>query len=100
MTGSQIWLWTIPNKDPVSRVACKTLTTTNKVVLAGETRGPKIEKDELISKVRNCIKDIGYDQKVSVGKLQILRHSYMSSLRTLQWDDSKTIKMRVQVTKV
>ena len=51
------------SKDPVSRVACETLTTTNKVVLAGETRGPKIEKDELINKVRNCIKDIGYDQK-------------------------------------
>ena len=51
------------SKDPVSRVACETLTTTNKVVLAGETRGPKIEKDELIQKVRNCIKDIGYDQE-------------------------------------
>ena len=51
------------SKDPVSRVACETLTTTNKVVLAGETRGPKIEKDELINKVRDCIKDIGYDQK-------------------------------------
>ena len=50
------------SKDPISRVACETLTTTNKVILAGETRGPKIEKDELISKVRNCIKDIGYDQ--------------------------------------
>ncbi len=50
-------------KDPVSRVACETLTTTNKVVLAGETRGPKIGKDELIDKVKNCIKDIGYDQK-------------------------------------
>ncbi len=51
------------SKDPVSRVACETLTTTNKVVLAGETRGPKIEKDELIQKVRHCIKEIGYDQK-------------------------------------
>ena len=51
------------SKDPVSRVACETLTTTNKVVLAGETRGPKIEKDELVSKVRECIKDIGYDQE-------------------------------------
>ena len=50
------------SKDPVSRVACETLTTTNKVVLAGEIRGPKIEKDEIISKVRDCIKDIGYDQ--------------------------------------
>ena len=51
------------SKDPVSRVACETLTTTNKVVLAGETRGPKIEKEELIQKVRDCIKDIGYDQE-------------------------------------
>ena len=51
------------SKDPVSRVACETLTTTNKVVLAGETRGPKIDKEEIINKVRNCIKDIGYDQK-------------------------------------
>ena len=51
------------NKDPVSRVACETLTTTNKVVLAGETRGPKIKKEDLVYKVRDCIKDIGYDQK-------------------------------------
>ena len=50
------------SKDPQSRVACETLTTTNKVVLAGEVRGPKTNKDELIEKVRNCIKDIGYDQ--------------------------------------
>ena len=50
-------------KDPISRVACETLTTTNRVVLAGETRGPKIEKEELINKVRHCIKEIGYDQK-------------------------------------
>ncbi len=49
--------------DPFSRVACETLTTTNKVILAGEIRGPKISKDEIIDKVRNCVKDIGYDQK-------------------------------------
>jgi S-adenosylmethionine synthetase len=51
------------SRDPFSRVACETLTTTNKVVLAGEIRAPKIEKEEIINKVRNCIKDIGYDQK-------------------------------------
>jgi len=51
------------SKDPFSRVACETLTTTNKVVLAGEVRGPKIQNDELINKVRDCIKDIGYDQE-------------------------------------
>ena len=51
------------SKDPFARVACETLTTTNKVVLAGETRGPKIHRDDIINKVRECIKDIGYDQK-------------------------------------
>ena len=50
------------SSDPYARVACETLTTTNKVVLAGEVRGPKINKDDLINKVRDCIKDIGYDQ--------------------------------------
>ena len=51
------------SQDPFSRVACERLTTSNKVVLAGETRGPKIPKEEIIEKVRNCIKDIGYDQE-------------------------------------
>ena len=50
-------------KDPFSRVGCETLTTTNKVILAGEVRGPEIKKDELTQKVRNCIKDIGYEQE-------------------------------------
>ncbi len=50
-------------KEPFSRVACETLTTTNKVILVGETRGPAIRRDDLINKVRNCIKDIGYEQK-------------------------------------
>ena len=50
------------SKDPLSRVACETLTTTNKVVLAGEIRGPSINNDDLISRVRECIKDIGYEQ--------------------------------------
>ena len=51
------------SQEPQARVACETLVTTNKVVLVGETRGPNISKDELISKVRNCIKDIGYEQE-------------------------------------
>jgi S-adenosylmethionine synthetase len=49
--------------DPFSRVACETLTTTNKIVLAGEVRGPEIKQEKLIQKVRDCIKDIGYDQE-------------------------------------
>ena len=47
-------------QEPYSRVACETLTTTNKVILAGETRGPEIKKDELIQKVRSCIKAVSY----------------------------------------
>ncbi len=50
-------------EDPFSRVACETLTTTNKIVLAGEVRGPEIKQEKLIQKVRDCIKDIGYDQE-------------------------------------
>ena len=35
-------------KDPFARVACETLTTTNKVVLAGEIRGPvKSDQEEV-----------------------------------------------------
>ena len=41
---------TFISSDPYSRVACETLTTTNKVVMAGEVRGPKIKNDELIEK--------------------------------------------------
>ena len=48
--------------DPNSRVACETLTTTNKVVLAGEIRGPSVSKDQIINQVRDSIKDIGYEQ--------------------------------------
>ena len=52
------------SKDPFARVACETLTTTNKVVLAGEVRGPvENDKEEVIEKVRECIKDIGYEQE-------------------------------------
>ena len=74
-TEFQIWLWTLfIKRSSFKSKTCETLTTTNKVVLAGETRGPKIDKDELISKVRDCIKDIGMIKKVLVGKQQILKH--------------------------
>jgi S-adenosylmethionine synthetase len=67
------------SKDPFSRVACETLTTTNKVILAGEVRGPEIKKDELIQKVRDCIKDIGYDQDGFSWKNQTNIESYLHS---------------------
>jgi len=46
------------------RVAAETLTTTNKVVIAGETRGTdKITKDMIEERARAAIKDIGYEQE-------------------------------------
>jgi len=48
--------------DPEARVACETLVTTNRVILAGEVRGPEAVEDTLIDRVREAIKDIGYDQ--------------------------------------
>ena len=72
-------------KEPLSRVACETLTTTNKVVLAGETRGPEIKKDDLIQKVRHCIKDIGYEQKGFHWKNCNIDVTYILSLQILPW---------------
>ncbi|MDA9423124.1 MULTISPECIES: methionine adenosyltransferase [unclassified Bradyrhizobium] len=46
------------------RAACETLATTNKVVIAGETRGPKsVDNEQIESVVRGAIKDIGYEQE-------------------------------------
>ncbi len=46
------------------RVACETLATTNRVVIAGEVRGPdSITKDTVIELAREAIKDIGYEQE-------------------------------------
>jgi S-adenosylmethionine synthetase len=50
--------------DPYSRVACETLVTTNRVVLAGETRGPESVTPELLTHLaRMAIRDIGYEQE-------------------------------------
>ena len=72
------------SKDPYARVACETLTTTNKVVLAGEVRGPEINKEDLIKNVRDCIKNIGYDQEgftwKEATKIECHLHSQSSDL--------------------
>ncbi len=45
------------------RAACETLATTNRVVIAGETRGPNtVTKDLIAHTARMAIKDIGYEQ--------------------------------------
>src|SRR5215470_2879182 len=39
------------------RAACETLATTNRVVIAGETRGPKhLSKDAIVEVARNAIR--------------------------------------------
>jgi len=49
--------------DPYARVAVETLSTTNRVVLAGEVRGPKeVDADMLEQVVRHAVRDIGYEQ--------------------------------------
>ena len=50
--------------DPDSRVAVETMCTTNRIVLAGEVRGPvSITNDDLEASARACVKDIGYEQE-------------------------------------
>ncbi len=61
------------------RVACETLATTNRVVIAGETRGPKeITPDMLIERARAAIRDIGYEQEGfhwQHAKIEVLLHA-------------------------
>jgi S-adenosylmethionine synthetase len=58
-------------KDPEARVACETLTTTQKVVLAGEIRCKGVYEngewaegalEEIEQTVRNAVREIGYEQ--------------------------------------
>ena len=49
--------------DPFARVACETMVTTNRIVLAGEVRGPSSVIAGLEDKVRAAIADIGYEQE-------------------------------------
>jgi S-adenosylmethionine synthetase len=50
--------------EPQARCGVETLVTTNRVVLAGEVRGPASITDEMLIEVaRNAIHDIGYEQE-------------------------------------
>jgi len=49
--------------DPYQiRVACETLATTNRIVIAGEVRGPKLDQAMITDAARAAVKDIGYEQ--------------------------------------
>tara|TARA_B110000091_G_scaffold135277_1_gene144797 strand:+ start:260 stop:1435 length:1176 start_codon:yes stop_codon:yes gene_type:complete len=49
-------------KDQV-RVACETMVTTNRVILAGEIRGNEIKNEEVEEITRKVVKEIGYEQE-------------------------------------
>jgi S-adenosylmethionine synthetase len=61
------------SKDPEARVACETLTTTNRVVLAGEVRGHGMidregnwapgAQEQIQTVVRETVRRIGYEQE-------------------------------------
>ena len=53
------------NKYSEARVACETMVTTNKTIVAGEYRLPEgihVTDEEIEAQVRKAVKDIGYEQ--------------------------------------
>jgi S-adenosylmethionine synthetase len=61
------------------RVACETMATTNRVIIAGETRGPvSITKGRVKRLARKAIKSIGYEQENfhwQTCKIDVLLHA-------------------------
>jgi S-adenosylmethionine synthetase len=50
--------------DPYARVAVETMATTNRIILAGEVRGPaSVTHDSIAEVARQCVKKIGYEQE-------------------------------------
>ncbi len=70
--------------DPYQiRVACETLCTTNRVVIAGEVRGPKIAEDTIVATARKAIRDIGYEQDGfhhEHAKIEVLLHAQSADI--------------------
>jgi S-adenosylmethionine synthetase len=65
--------------DPWSiRAACETLATTNRVVIAGEYRGPKsVDEGAIVDLTRKAIRDIGYEQDGfhwETARIEVLLH--------------------------
>ena len=65
------------------RVACETLATTNRVVIAGEVRGPKLTEDTIVHLARQAIRDIGYEQEGfhwERAKIDVLLHAQSANI--------------------
>lgn len=71
-------------EDPESRVAAETLVTTNRIVIAGETRGPEsLNKARIEEIARACVKDIGYEQDGfhwKTADVEVLLHAQSSDI--------------------
>ncbi|MFC4169227.1 methionine adenosyltransferase [Teichococcus aestuarii] len=76
--------------DPYARVACETLVTTNRIILAGETRGPASVTPELLMHLaRMAVHDIGYDQEgFSWKNAEIACHLHAQSAHIAQGVDA------------
>ena len=74
----------IAGLDPYQiRVACETLATTNRVIIAGEVRGPNLSNEQIEATARQAIKDIGYEQKGFHWrdvKIEILLHAQSADI--------------------
>jgi S-adenosylmethionine synthetase len=72
------------SEEPEARVAAETLATTNKVVIAGEVRGPaSITKERIEHLARNAIRDIGYEQDGfhwETAEIDVLLHAQSSDI--------------------
>ena len=70
--------------DPYQiRVACENLATTNRVVIAGEVRGPTLPNEQIEHVARAAIKDIGYEQPGfhwRDAKIEILLHAQSADI--------------------
>ena len=70
--------------DPYQiRVACETLATTNRVIIAGEVRGPKLPNEKIEETARQAIKDIGYEQDGfhwRDAKIEVLLHAQSADI--------------------
>jgi S-adenosylmethionine synthetase len=68
---------------PEARVACETLATTNRVVIAGEVRGPEAVLGQVEDLARQAIRSIGYEQQGfhwQSAKVEILLHAQSSDI--------------------
>jgi S-adenosylmethionine synthetase len=77
--------------DPHSRVACETLVTTNRIIVAGEVRGPrslvtkdgKVKAEKIVAIARKAVKTIGYAQKGfhwKTARVEVLLHGQSADI--------------------